>query len=486
MTEHLHGASTPPPPAYDLRRARRVLALVSFAAFAASLDLFIVNVAFPDIARDFDGASLSSLSWVLSAYAIVFAALLVPAGRLADRLGRRRGFLTGLGLFTGASALCALAGSVEVLVGARVLQAAGGALLLPSALGLLLPEFPPERRHSAIAIFTATGALAAGLGPVIGGLLVEVDWRLVFLVNLPVGLVTGVLAARTLRESRDPDATVPDVAGAVVLGSGIAALALGIVQGPGWGWTDARVLGAFAAAVLAVAVVLRRSGSHPSPVLELEVLRVRSFAVANLALGLFSVAFASFLLGMVLFLTGPWDMGVLEAGLAITPGPLMATLTAPAAGVLADRLGPRRLAVPGAALFAAGTASWIVLVGETPSYAGELLPGMLLTGLGVGLTLPTLSSAGAAALPPQRFATGNAVVMMSRQLGAALGVAVLTAILAAGDPTDVLGGYQAGWALSTGTALAASLAALALGRVQVGAPVPTAARVTGEAVAANA
>ena len=473
------------PAHHDPRRARRVLAIVSSAAFVVTLDMFIVNVAFPDIAADFGGTSLSALSWVLSAYAIVFAALLVPAGRLADRIGRRRAFLTGLGVFTTASALCALAGSVEVLVAARVLQAAGGALLMPAAMGLLLPEFPPERRHSAIAIFIAAGGVAAGLGPATGGLLVEVDWRLVFLVNVPFGALCAVAASRVLRESRDPAALVPDLLGAALLAGGIGALALGIVQGPEWGWGDTRVLGAFAAGLVALPLVLRRSATHPAPVIELSVLRVRSFAVANVAIAFFGVAFASFLLGMVLFLTGPWEMGVLEAGLAITPGPLMATLTGPIAGVLADRVGPRMLAVPGAATFAAGTGSWIVLVGETPAYASEVLPGMLLTGIGVGLTLSTLSGAGSAALPPERFATGNAVVVMSRQLGMVLGIALLTAILAAASPDDLLVAYNAGWALSTGAALAASIAALGLGRVRV-AVAPTAARVTGEAVAVRA
>ncbi len=172
----------------------------------SSLDLFIVNIAFPAIARHFGGASLGSLSWVLSAYAIVFAALLVPAGRWADAFGRKRAFLLGLGVFVAASAACAAAPSVGALVGARVVQAIGGALMLPTSLGLMLPEFEPEKRHVAIGLWAASGGIAAAAGPPLGGLLVKADWRLVFLVNVPFGLAALAAGIRTLASaaSRPP------------------------------------------------------------------------------------------------------------------------------------------------------------------------------------------------------------------------------------------------------------------------------------------
>src|SRR5215475_14256889 len=207
----------------------KVLLITSVGLFMASLDLFIVNIAFPDLARDFDGASFSSLSWVLNGYAIVFAALLVPAGRIADRVGRKRVFLLGLVVFSLASALCAAAPSVEALVGARVLQAVGGAMMIPTTLGLILPAFPPEQRALAIGIWSAVGGVAAALGPPLGGLVLELSWHWIFLVNVPIGLITALLAIRVLDEVREPEDGRPDLLGAVELALGIGALTLGIV-----------------------------------------------------------------------------------------------------------------------------------------------------------------------------------------------------------------------------------------------------------------
>src|SRR4051812_17150085 len=203
----------------------RVATVVCVGVFMASLDLFIVNIAFPDLRADFPATSLAGLSWVLNAYAIVFAALLVPAGRWADRAGRKRAFLGGLAVFTLASAACAAAPSVGVLVAARVVQAAGAALLMPASLGLLLPEFPPEKRGLAIGLWAAVGGTAAAAGPVIGGLLVELSWRWVFLVNLPVGIGAIVAGARVLREIREGEAAPrPDVLGAGLLTAAVATL----------------------------------------------------------------------------------------------------------------------------------------------------------------------------------------------------------------------------------------------------------------------
>ena len=194
-----------------MERRWKVLLVTSVAVFMGFLDVTIVNIAFPDIRASFPDSSLAGLSWVLNAYNIVFAALLVPAGRLADMVGRRRMFFIGLITFLAASAVCGLAGSVPVLVGARVVQAAGGAMLVPTSLGLLLPEFPIEQRSTATALWGATGAVAAATGPSLGGVLVHAtDWRLVFFVNIPIGLAALIPARRLLREHKQEGGVLPD------------------------------------------------------------------------------------------------------------------------------------------------------------------------------------------------------------------------------------------------------------------------------------
>jgi EmrB/QacA subfamily drug resistance transporter len=448
--------------------ARKVLVVVSAAVFMASLDLFVVNIAFPDIERDFAGSTLSGLSWVLNAYTIVFAALLVPFGRIADIVGRKRFFIGGLLLFVAASALCAAAPSVQALVAARVLQAAGGAALLPTSLAILLATFPAEKRAAAIGVWAAIGGVAAAAGPPIGGLLVEASWRWVFLINLPIGLVAAWYAGRLLEESRDPATTRwPDALGTVVLGASVALLSLGLVQGPEWGWGDARVIGSFAVSAAGLGLFVLRCARHHTPVIELPLLRVRSFAAAGTGILLFAVAFGAMLLAGVLFLTGVWHYSILNAGLAFAPGPSMAAIFAVPAGRLAGRVGQGRLAAIGCSVFALGTLWWVFTVGTTPNYAGELLPGMLVTGVGVGLTLPSLTSAAASSLPPARLATGSGVVAMLRQLGFVLGVAIFVAIFGTPSPGEALDHFQNAWIF---IAAAAGLAAVAAGSIGVIAP----------------
>jgi EmrB/QacA subfamily drug resistance transporter len=456
----------------------KVFLIVSVGLFMSSLDLFIVNIAFPDLARSFDGASLPSLSWVLNAYAIVFAALLVPFGRIADRVGRKRVFVLGLAVFSLASALCALAPSVPFLVAARVLQGVGGAMMIPTTLGLILPAFPPEKRPLVIGVWSAVSGVAAALGPPIGGLLVQVSWHWIFLVNVPIGIVTAVLAIRVLDEVREPEDGRPDLLGAVMLALGIGALTLGIVKGPDWGWADPRDLAAFALAAGLIAAFLFRSAHHHAPVIELPLLRVRSFALANLASLVFFAGFGAMLLSGVLLLTELWGYSELKAGLALSPGPLTAAAFAIPSGRLGGRIGQRPVAAAGGLVFAASFAYILATVGPNPEYLTTFLPGFVLCGAGVGLALGTLPAAAAAELPPSRFATGTAVFGMARQLGVAIGVAVLVALLndsIAGG--DLLAGLQRGWWFSLGAGLGTAALALALTPLRRRAPQRAAAPV---------
>jgi EmrB/QacA subfamily drug resistance transporter len=455
-----------------MARRWQVLLVTSVAVFMGFLDVTIVNIAFPDIRASFPGASLAHLSWILNAYAVVFAAALVPAGRLADRLGRRRFFLAGTVIFLGASTVCGVAGSVDLLIGGRVVQALGAAMLIPASLSLVLPEFPLERRATAASLWGATGAVAAATGPSLGGVLVDwQSWRWVFFVNLLIGIPALVPARRLLRESNEPSAVVPDLAGSALLALAVAALALGIVEGPDWGWTSGRVLSAFVVSAVLLPVFLWRSSRHRSPVVELSLFRVRSFAVANAGLFVFAVGFYALLLCGVLFLTGVWHYSIVRAGVALTPGPLMAAVAAPIGGRLSDRFGQRLVAVPGGLVFGAGALLFALVVDGQRSYAAHYLPATLLTGTGVGLTFASLGSAVVAELPPARFATGSAISNCFRQIGAVLGISTLIVVIGNPSPTNVVHVFHHAWALIALTAAITALSGLALGRVRPRVPV---------------
>jgi EmrB/QacA subfamily drug resistance transporter len=444
------------------QRPGAVLAVLSAAAFMAALDLFIVNVAFDDIRRDFSGSSLSDLSWVLNAYAIAYAALLVPLGRLADRYGRKAGFLLGLGVFTAASAACAVSPGLWWLVGLRALQAAGAAALTPTSLALLLAATPAQRRVRAVRLWAATGGLAAAAGPVVGGLLVSASWRWVFLVNIPIGLLALVVAARLVPASRDVTATrLPDLLGAGVLTAAIGGLALGLVKSPEWGWTSGPTSASFAVTAAGLAIFWWRSHRHHTPIVAPALLKVRAFAWANLTAIAFTAAFAAGLLAAVLWLQQVWGYSALRTGLAISPGPVMVPVFAALTQRYGSRIAPGRVAGLGCLAFGAAYGLFVLTLDEQPSYAVHFLPAWLLGGIGVGLALPTLMSAATVDLPPTSTATGSAVINMSRQVGAVLGISALVALL--GSPVGYAAVHAAfvhAWLVIAATGLVAGAAAL--------------------------
>ncbi len=444
--------------------ASLVLIIVCAAVVLASLDLFIVNVALPSIARDLHQRNLSSLSWILNAYAIVYASLLVLFGRLSEGRSRQHGFLLGVVIFTAASAACGAASDLAMLVAFRVVQAVGAALLTPTSLGLILATTSPERRHTAVRTWTAVGGFAAALGPVIGGMLVAASWRWVFLVNVPIGLAAAVSGWRRLPDVPGHPAKRPDALGAVLITAGVAALTLGLVEGNAWGWGSMRVLGALAAAVAMLTAFVLHTARHHNPLIDPTLFRIRAFTGSSVVALTFSIAFGAMLLSIVLWMQDVWGWSALHTGLAFAPGPLMVPVFSfLVAGRLIERLGPGGVIGLGATVYGIGIASWALRAGLHPDYLGQVLPGTLMTGAGVGLVLPTFMATGASSLPPQSFATGSAVINMMRQVGLAIGVAVLVAVL--GTPTSPgaeLSSFQHGWTVIAAVALCAAVAGAVL------------------------
>ena len=435
------------------------LALIMTGAgqFLATLDLFIVNIAFAQIRGSFPGADTQTLSWVLTAYGIVFAALLVPAGRLADVYGRRRVFRLGMLIFTLASAGCAAAPSVGVLIGFRAVQAMGAALMVPTSLGLLLASFPADRHRRVVGIWAAIGSVAASCGPPIGGVLLVAGWRWIFLVNLPVALIALVLGRR-LPEQRHPgDGKLPDLLGAALLAIGIAGVIAAVSNLSDWGLSAKTLI----AAVLGVAVLFAfaiRCVRHPRPVIDPNLLRLRQLSTATFAMGAFYAAFGILLLGGTLFLSQVWHYGSIEAGLAFAPGPIVATAFA----VIGSRtpFGRRTLIVVGSLLFAISGVYWAVFLGTQQNYVVAYLPGLLLSGIGVGLAGSTIIAAGSAVLPAHQYATGTGIINTARQVGSAIGVAILVSLL---GPGRHVADYFAGWWVIAACAMLAALSASLLG-----------------------
>ncbi|WP_217702507.1 MDR family MFS transporter/patatin-like phospholipase family protein [Nocardioides guangzhouensis] len=442
----------------------RVLLVAAFGAFLAFLDVTIVNVAFPSIRESFPGTTIAELSWVLNAYNIVLAATMVLCGRLADLLGRRRLYVGGIVLFALASLWCAVSGSVGMLVVARAVQALGAAMLVPASLALVIEAFPSSRRAHAVGLWGATAAVAAGLGPPIGGALVEWgSWRWAFLVNVPVGLVAVLLARRSLVESRSPGRRrLPDVRGAVLLALALGLLTTAITTGNDWGWTSAGVLLCFAGAAVTAAGFAVSSRVHPVPLVDRPLLRERGFTVANVASTVAGMGFYAYLLTNVLWLQYIWGYDVLRAGLALVPAALVAAVVAGLLGPVAQRHGYLVVVVPGALVWAAAYVWYATATGVEPAFLTEWLPGQVLSGIGVGATLPILGSASLAAVPGGGYATASAINSSVRQLGGVLGVALLVVIIGDPTPLEAEGVFRDGWVFAACCFAATAVVALGL------------------------
>ncbi|MFM2077766.1 MAG: hypothetical protein RJA49_1656 [Actinomycetota bacterium] len=458
-----------------------VLLSTGLAVFAVFLDTTILFVAFPSIRADFPDVSASSLSWVLNAYTIVFAALLIPAGRLADRIGRRRTFLGAVIVFTTASMLCGIAPTVGLLVLARILQAVGAAALVPASLAMVLQTFPREKVPVAVAIWGAVGAVAGAAGPTLGALVVEhFGWRYAFFINLPVGIVSFMLGRKVLPEGKESNpGRLPDPLGVVLLASGLALMAYGIVQTNACGWASARFIGVELVAVVLVATFLWRCSRVANPLLDLTLFSSPSFRWANAGTMAYAIGFNAMFLGNVLFLTQVWGYSIMRAGLAIAVGPSIVAVTAPFFGRLAGRIGQRALLIPGGLVWASGGLFLLARATTSPDYLGQYLPAVCLTGIGVALCLPQLSSAAVQGLPPDQFGSGSAVNQAIRNLGATLGVALVVALTADIAPASALDAFHRVWWLLVASGLVVTALATLLPRTV---PRPVAAPRLAEAV----
>lgn len=435
----------------------RVPVLASGAMFLAMLDATVMSLAVSDLHADLPRYEVATLTWAITLYAVCFAALLAPAGRLADLVGRRVLFQAGVGLFTLASLGCAVAPDLPVLLVTRGVQGAAAAAMIPASLALLLHDTPPERRASAIGLWSAAGSLAAALGPVVGGLLVGAfGWRSLFVINLPVGVAMVAAGVRLPRgvTRRGP---LPDVLGTAALGLGVGGFALGVTRIQDGGWQDPGTPGLLGGGLLLVAWALWRSFRHPVPAVETSLWRSRGFAVANLASALYGAALFPWLLVCVLFLTERWRYSVAEAGMASTPGALTATAAALVIGRLIGRTGAR-VAVVGGALTMAAAGTWVVAgISDEPRFLTYWLPIALVMGTGMGAVTTGTSTAAALSVEPARFAGATGLNTTARQLGGAVGVAVVAAVLPAGAVT---GDFATVFGLIVAASLGAAVAGL--------------------------
>lgn len=449
--------TTPTPPS----RAWAVFAVCAAAGYLTTLDLSIVNVAFPEILRDF-GITRTDASWIVTIYNICFGSLLIVAGKTADQLGRKRFFLIGLIVFAVGSALCSIAPSLGPLVAGRAVQGIGGALLSPAALGLLLGAFPPQRRTQVVALWGGIGALGVASGPSLGAVLITAtDWRAAFWVNLPICLVLLAAGRTLLTESpRVPSVHRPDYPGALMVTAALASLAFGISRSEVMGWSDPRILAALAVGLALVPVFVRRQRRHPEPVLDLGLFDVPAFRVANLAGTVFYAGFAAIGLNAVLFLRQVWGYTVLHAGLLSALAPATVAVLSPFTGRLAARHGFRPFVIVGPLLIGAAMLSNLLFLGLDPA-PWILVANGELAAVGIACFIPVNSAAAVSGLPPLRLSVGGAVNNAARQVGAVLGIALLVAVLGSpSSPQDLLAAHHRGFAFIAAAVVVAAIVSL--------------------------
>jgi EmrB/QacA subfamily drug resistance transporter len=410
------------------------LAAVAFGLFMIMLDNTVVNVALPSIQRSLH-LKVSELEWVVAGYALTFGAFMLTGGKLADLLGRRKMFVAGLVVFTASSLACGLAGSASVLIGARVVQGLGAALMNPATLSIITVTFPPKQRGTAIGIWAGISALALAIGPLVGGLITErVNWNWIFFINVPIGAVGIAAAYAFISESRDTSRVQrPDIPGLASSALGLFSLSYALIESNTYGWGSGRILGAFAVAAVALGSFIVLETRQRLPMLDLSLFRNPVFSGANTVMLLVGLAMFGVLFYVSLFVQEILGYSPIQAGASFLPWTALIVLLAPMAGRLSDKLGSRGLVGFGMTVLAGSLFLFSRMGGHASFWS--LLPAMLLGGVGMSATMAPVTSTAMASVPRDKAGVGSAVLNSMRQVGGSLGIAVMGAIVAASAAT---------------------------------------------------
>jgi EmrB/QacA subfamily drug resistance transporter len=447
------------------------LAAVAFGLFMIMLDNTVVNVALPSIQRDLD-ADLSELEWIVTGYALTFAALMLIGGKLADAYGRRRVFVVGIVVFTTASLMCGLAGSSDQLIAGRVLQGCGAALMNPATLSIIAATFPPKERGTAIGIWAGTSALALAIGPLVGGLITEhLDWSWIFFVNVPIGILGIAASYLFIDESRDETHERLDLPGLATSAIALFSLTYGLIEANTYGWGSPRIVGAFVVAAAAFVAFYLLERHQRAPMLPLELFRSGTYTGANLVILLVALAMFGVFFFVSLYMQNVLGYSAVEAGAAFLPMTVLIILVAPIAGTTSDRIGSRGLMTAGLLLIAVHL-TYFSRLGQDASF-WDLLPALMIGGVGMALTMTPSAAAATRAVPVDKAGVGAAVLNASRQTGGAIGIALMGAIMAREigvrpTPETFMVGFQRALEVSAVIAVVGAIVAFALVRPHEG------------------
>jgi len=440
----------------DTKRALAwVVVLTAIGSFMGALDTLVVATALPTIRLDLH-ASVSQLEWTVNAYNLAFAVMLITAAALGDRFGRRRLYAAGLVGFAAASAASAASPSVGLLIASRALQGAAAAFILSLGLALLSAAFPPERRGTAIGLFSAVTGIAVASGPVIGGAVVNgLDWTWIFWVNVPIGLIAAPLVLRRTRESYGPD-TALDLPGLGLVSAGAFGLVWGLVRGNSVGWGSAEVVGALAAGAVLVAAFVRWETRTPTPMIPMSFFRSRGFTAGNLAIFMVTGSLFGEVYFFSQFLQNALGYDVLEAGLRLMPWTATFLFVGPVAGALTDRIGERPLMVTGL-LIQAGATLWIALVADPDIAYWQVLIPMVIAGIGISMAIPSAQNSVLGSVSQENVGKAAGTNSVMRELGGVFGIAVTVAVFAGaggyGSPQEFTDGFGPAMTVAAAVAL---------------------------------